>query len=47
MTNEIIEILKKEEQQENGIKLKKYNYIEENNINNDKIYKDILELVKE
>ena len=47
MRNEIIEILKKEEQQENGIKLKKYNYIEENNINNDKIYKDILELVKE
>lgn len=47
MKNEIIEILKKEEQQENGIKLKKYNYIEENNINNDKIYKDILELVKE
>ena len=35
------------EQQENGIKSKKYNYIEENNINNDKIYKDILELVKE
>lgn len=47
MKNEIIEILKKEEQQENGIKSKKYNYIEENNINNDKIYKDILELVKE
>lgn len=47
MKNEIIEIVKKEEQQENGIKLKKYNYIEENNINNDKIYKDILELVKE
>lgn len=47
MRNEIIEIVKKEEQQENGIKLKKYNYIEENNINNDKIYKDILELVKE
>ena len=43
----IIEIVKKEEQQENEIKLKKYNYIEENNINNDKIYKDILELVKE
>ena len=47
MKNEIIEIVKKEEQQKNGIKLKKYNYIEENNINNDKIYKDILELVKE
>lgn len=47
MKNEIIEIVKKEEQQENEIKLKKYNYIEENNINNDKIYKDILELVKE
>ena len=47
MKNEIIEIVKKEEQQENGIKFKKYNYIEENNINNDKIYKDILELVKE
>lgn len=47
MKNEIIEIVKKEEQQENGIKLKKYNYIEENNINNEKIYKDILELVKE
>lgn len=47
MKNEIIEIVKKEEQQENGIKLKKYNYIEENNINNYKIYKDILELVKE
>lgn len=47
MKNEIIEIVKKEEQQENGIKSKKYNYIEENNINNDKIYKDILELVKE
>lgn len=47
MKNEIIEILKKEEQQENGIKSKKYNYIEENNINNDKVYKDILELVKE
>ena len=47
MKNEIIEIVKKEEQQENEIKFKKYNYIEENNINNDKIYKDILELVKE
>lgn len=44
MKDEIIEIIKKEEQ-EKGIR--KYNYIEENNINSEKIYKDILELVKE
>lgn len=45
MKDEIIEIIKKEEEQEKGIR--KYNYIEENNINSEKIYKDILELVKE
>ena len=47
MKDEIIEIIKKEEKQEKEIRIRKYNYIEENNINSEKIYKDILELVKE
>ena len=55
MTNEIIEILRKKELKENSDKLKdefreeeniSY-YIEENNVNSNKIYNDILELIKE
>ncbi len=55
MINEIIEILRKKELKENSDKLKdefkedeniSY-YIEENNVNNNKIYNDILELTKE
>ena len=55
MINEIIEILRKKELKENSDKLKdefkedeniSY-YIEENNINSNKIYNDILELTKE
>lgn len=55
MTNEIIEILRKKELKENSDKLKdefkedeniSY-YIEENNVNSNKIYNDIFELTKE
>ena len=55
MTNEIIEILRKNELKENSDRLKdefreeeniSY-YIEENNVNSNKIYNDILELKKE
>lgn len=55
MTNEIIEILRKNELKENSDRLKdefkedeniSY-YIEENNVNSNKIYNDILELTKE
>ena len=55
MTNEIIEILRKNELKENSDRLKdefkeeeniSY-YIEENNLNSNKIYNDILELTKE
>ena len=55
MTNEIIQILRKNELKENSDRLKdefkeeeniSY-YIEENNVNSDKIYNDILELTKE
>ena len=54
MINEIIEILKKNELKENSDRLKDEfkeenisDYIEENNINSNKIYNDILELTKE
>ena len=55
MTNEIIEILRKKELKENSDKLEdKFKedenisyYIEENNVNSNKIYNDILELTKE
>ena len=54
MINEIIEILRKKELKENSDKLedelKEENisyYIEENNVNSNKIYNDILELTKE
>lgn len=54
MTNEIIEILRKNELKENSDRLKdefkeeniSY-YKEENNVNSNKIYNDILELTKE
>lgn len=55
MTNEIIEILRKNELKENSDRLKdefkeeeniSY-YIKENNLNSNKIYNDILELTKE
>ena len=55
MTNEIIQILRKNELKENSDRLKyefreeeniSY-YIEENNVNSNKIYNDILELTKE
>lgn len=54
MTNEIIKILRKNELKENSDRLKdefkeeniSY-YIEENNVNSNKIYNDILELTKE
>ena len=55
MTNEIIEILRKNELKENSDRLKdefkeeeniSY-YIEENNVNSNKMYNDILELTKE
>ena len=55
MINEIIQILRKNELKENNDRLKdefkeeeniSY-YIEENNVNSDKIYNDILELTKE
>ena len=55
MTNEIIQILRKNELKENSDKLKDefkeeeniLYYIEENNVNSNKIYNDILELTKE
>ena len=54
MINEIIEILKKNELKENSDRLKDEfkeenisDYIEDNNINSNKIYNDILELTKE
>lgn len=55
MINEIIEILRKKELKENSDKLEdKFKedenisyYIEENNVNSNKIYNDILELTKE
>ena len=55
MINEIIQILRKNELKENNDRLKdefkeeeniSY-YIEENNVNSNKIYNDILELTKE
>ena len=54
MINEIIKILRKNELKENSDRLKdefkeeniSY-YIEENNVNSNKIYNDILELTKE
>ena len=54
MINEIIQILRKNELKENSDRLKdefkeeniSY-YIEENNVNSNKIYNDILELKKE
>ena len=54
MSNEIIEILRKNELKENSDRLKDEfkeenisDYIEENNVNSNKIYNDILELTKE
>ena len=55
MINEIIEIWRKKELKENSDKLEdKFKedenisyYIEENNVNSNKIYNDILELTKE